>query len=293
MYKTIQTVFARTLPAALLVFALNTQAHQAHNPDDRSCARYLGNEGILVTAGKAKILFDALYAENYGQYALVPEATHQALIAGHPPYDGIDALFVSHVHGDHFSPAPTLEYLRAQDDVVLYASEQVINVLIEAGAGDDVKARLKPFILAAGDPAQSVSAGPLTIDVVRIPHAGGERTANIENLAFRVSLNDEMTVLHMGDADPKDDLFAPHQAHWDATELDAAFPPYWFFGNEEGRSILEQRLKAGQTIGIHVPIEAEGEGDAWRARFQGDLFTDPGEMRALSENGCGGHNAGQ
>lgn len=272
----------------LLAITLLASPAFAHDRSaDHGCARYLGNEGILITSGDSKILFDALYAENYGQYALVPEATHQALIEGQPPYDGVDALFVSHVHGDHFSAAPTLEYLRAHPEVTFYASQQVIDVLREA-AGDDLpEAPLKAFALNAGDPAQTVTAGSLDIDVVRIPHSGGERTASVQNLAFRVSLDNDLTVLHLGDADPNDSLFAPHQAHWDKKSLDAAFPPYWFFGSEDGHAILNERLKANQNIGIHVPIEAEGKGDEWRERFNGDLFTDPGEIRALSDAGCG------
>lgn len=274
------------LIAALLALtaAAPLWAHgDAANGADQ-CAHYLGNEGIMVSDGKNKILFDAFYADSYGQYALVPEVTRRALISGEAPFDGVTALFVSHVHGDHFSPEPTLAFLQAQPKVVLYASGQVIDALKAAGSVPEQQ--LRAFDLAVGDEAQSIEVGGLAVEVVRIPHAGGEGRKNIENLAFRVTLNEELTVLHMGDADPNDTYFAPHQAHWDARKLDTAFPPYWFYGSADGQKILKQRLKPGQTIGIHVPIAAKGNGDAWRTKHGGDLFTDPGEIRALSSGHC-------
>ena len=167
-----------------------------------------------------------------------------------------------------------------------HASGQVIDALKEAGAGDDLAPRLKAFDIEAGDAPQSLEVGAISIDVVRIPHAGGAARANIENLAFRVTLDDELTVLHMGDADPADRHFAPHQAHWDAKKLDAAFPPYWFFGSEEGRAILKERLKPAKSIGVHVPIAAAGNGDAWRDEYRADLFTDPGEVRHMGDGHC-------
>lgn len=249
-----------------------------------ACARYLGNEGVLIHSGASKILFDAFYNDSYGQYTLVPEQDRAALMAGSAPYDGIDALFVSHVHGDHFSAAPTLAYLQAHPEVDFYASQQVVDALIAAGA--EVKDNWHAFKLAVGDPAQGLSVGNLTVDVVRIPHAGWPERAEVENLAFRVAIKGGPTVLHLGDADPNSGHFRPHQAHWDAKTLHLAMPPYWFYPSEDGRGILSSRLKARRSIGIHVPEAATGKGDEWRYEYQADLFTDPGEIRVLAPGTC-------
>ena len=66
-------------------------------------AFYMANEGVMVTDGDTKILFDPLYPESYGQYLLVPEQMREALFAGEAPFEDVDAIFVSHFHGDHFS----------------------------------------------------------------------------------------------------------------------------------------------------------------------------------------------
>ncbi len=250
-------------------------------------ALYLGNEGVLVSHGDDKVLFDAFYSEGHGLYVLVPANVREDLIAGRPPYNGIDAVFVSHVHGDHFSPGPTLDYLRAQPAVRLFASRQVIEALTEfAGADDPVTSRLTAFDLQPGDPPQSATIGEIDIDVVAIPHSGGSRHAHIRNLAFRATLGEWPTVLHLGDAETDEAQFAGLQAHWAERRADVAFPPYWFFGRDSGWQILENHLKADQVIGIHVPAEAAGHGEAWREQAGGDLFTDPGEARRIAEKEC-------
>lgn len=278
----------RNMYLIAVAMGIMTTATNAHETElsDSSCLRYIANEGVMISSGDAKVLFDAFYEDSYGQYALVREQTRAALMDGTPPYDDIDALFVSHVHGDHFSAAPTLEFLQKNPAVSLFASAQVITALKKEDGADDISDRLKAFSLAAGDPPQELGFGPIDIDVVRIPHAGGPGRADIENLAFRVTLDKAYTVLHMGDADPADRHFAPHQSHWDAKPLDMALPPYWFFANDVGRSIVDDRLKAKDAIGIHVPIAAASEGDRWEIRYGAALFTEPGETKEITNGGC-------
>lgn len=258
--------------------SLNATAH------DHASAKYLGNEGVLVALGETKILFDAFYANSYGQYALVPDAISAALLAGEAPYDGVDAIFVSHVHGDHFTAGPAIEYLRAQADVHLYGSAQVVTAIKETGLSDDdpLMARIHGIDLGPEDQAESLTVGDLDIDVVAIPHAGNR--PHIQNYAWRVTLDDDTTVMHMGDADPEPAHFTRHQAHFDVKKTHTAFPPYWFIGLDRGEAILDDIIKAEQVIGVHVPIRAAGNGDAWREKAGGDLFTDPGEERTLPGN---------
>lgn len=251
----------------------------AHDPSAR--ATYLGNEGVMVARGETKILFDAFYANSYGQYALVPDAISDAMLNGEAPYDGVDVVFVSHVHGDHFTAEPAIEYLRAQENVSLYASVQIRDAFLAAGVGenDPLLARVHTYDLSPDSDPVSFELDGLSVDVVAIPHAGDR--PNIQNFAWRVTLDDETTVVHLGDAGTVIADFARHADHFASRAHDAAFPPYWFYLNDDGRKILERYIGAHQTIGVHVPSRASGNGDAWRAEAGGDLFTDPGETRDI------------
>lgn len=272
--------------AFIALFSISTwiTGVAAHDPAAR--ATYLGNEGVMVARGDVKILFDAFYAESYGEYALVPKAINEAMMSGAPPYDGIDAVFVSHVHGDHFSPEPAIAYLRAQRHVLLYGSQQIYDAIVETGVAPDdpLMDRVIAHDLAPADSPESIDLDGLQIDVVAIPHAGGAQTAHIQNLVWRVTLDAKTTVIHLGDAGAVPENFARHEDHFAARKTHAAFPPYWFFGDEEGEAILTNYINADQSIGVHVPARAVGAGDEWRARAGGDLFTDPGETRKIGAN---------
>lgn len=268
----------RLIIASFLLFAYSVAS--AH--DSTRNATYLGNEGVMVARGKTKVVFDAFYADSYGNYTLVPETIGAALLKGEPPYDGIDAVFVSHVHGDHFTASHAVGFLRAHREVKLFGSKQTYDAIVEeVGKDDPLLARIVSVDLLPDDAPKTFDLKGLHIEVVAIPHAGGKSRANIQNLSWRVTLDKDTTVLHLGDADSNPADFEKHSAHFAARRAKAAFPPYWFFSAQAGRSIIDTYLNADQVIGIHVPAAAIGHGDQWRERADGDLFTDPGETRRL------------
>jgi len=267
---------ARSLLLAMLLIG-PAEAHE------QSRVTYIGNEGVMVARGGTKVLFDAFYADSYDTYLLVPEAIGDAMLAGVAPYDGIDAVFVSHVHGDHFSPAPMIAYLRAQPEVRLYAPKQVVDVLRKSGLadGDPAMARVVSIDLQPTDRARTLSVDGLEIDVVAIPHEGD--LPGIQNYSWRVTLDGETTVIHLGDAGAVVANFERHREHFAARTHDAAFPPYWWFEREAGCSVLDNYIRGSQTIGIHFPAGAMGRGDQVRSRLGVDLFTDPGETREIRD----------
>jgi len=199
-----------------------------------------------------------------------------------PAYDGVDAVLVSHMHGDHFTAAPAIAYLRAQTNVRMFGSAQVRAAIINAGVAEDdpIMARVTAVDLAPEDGARSFELDGAAIDVVAIPHSGNRPT--IQNFAWRVALDEALTVMHLGDAGPVVEDFERHKNHFNAKKTHAAFPPYWFFGYADGEAILNTYIKADKTIGVHVPARAAGNGHKWRADAGGDLFTDPGEMRDIT-----------
>ena len=96
-----------------------------------SVIRYLANEGVMVTHGESKILIDPLYQNSYDTYQLVPDEVRDAIFAGDSPYDSVDAVFVSHHHGDHFSAEDMLRLLRSQTGTRLYAPAQAVAAVRE------------------------------------------------------------------------------------------------------------------------------------------------------------------
>ena len=246
---------------------------------------YLANEGLMVQAGDSKVLFDPIFRNSYDTYQLVPPEIEDNLLAGEAPFDGINAVFVSHYHGDHFSAGDMLDYLRKNTNVTLYAPAQATESLIYFAKDEetDLLARIVGMDINYGDPAVEMTVGEISLEAFHIPHSGWpDRRPEVQNIAFRVTLGD-ITVLHMGDADTRDEHFAIDGERWAARHIDAAFPPYWYFTSEKGLAVLEGRLKPGMAVGVHVPIKLDPRYSDGLDEV--DLFRQPGETRSISDSG--------
>lgn len=273
------------LVVAVLLVTDVAGARETGSADHPAFAQYMANEGVMVMQGETKILFDPLFRNSYGQYQLLPEAMEKALFAGEPPFDGVDAVFISHYHGDHFSPRDILELLIAQPGIELFAPEQAVAGLRQAAGEQDqqVFSRVNAVALAYRDAPVSISMQGLLIEAVRIPHSGWPTgRLDVENISWRVTLNDAATVLHMGDADPNDVHFKRDAAYWDKRHTHMAFPPYWFFSSTYGGDILEKRIKPGHSVGVHVPVSISKTRALRPPELRDfDLFTVPGERREI------------
>lgn len=271
----------------LLVSVLFSSAILAHSDSSTSTVHYLANEGLMVSHGDTKVVFDPLFRNAYGRYQLLPKDMEAALFAGVPPFDGIDAIFISHYHGDHFSPKDVLRLLKVQPDIRLYAPVQAEQGLRQVATTDDeqVFERVVVVELAYKDAPVFFEMKGLEISAVRIPHAGWPTgRLDVENISWRVTLDETTTVLHMGDADPNGVHFERDSDYWSKRVTDMAFPPYWFFDSTYGPDVLANLIRAKKNIGIHVPLTIATNPAARSAGLQDkDLFTKPGETRVIHE----------
>ena len=260
---------------AALLFAAPALAHDPH-----ADATYMANEAVLVVQGDTKIMFDPFYATGFGTYPEVPEEMMAKVMAERAPFDGVDGVLISHMHGDHFDGPKVFSYLQKNRDVLVFLPEQGAKHLRELAREDQqILDRLVAFELTEGGKPRKVIKNGLEVDAVRIPHSGWPRPErrDVNNIVFRVTLAGGVTVMHMGDADINDQHYAPYEKHWRAKHTHQAFPPYWYFGNEQGRSILTDRLQVGHATGIHVPIKVPGG----LTHSGYDYFSKPGESRVI------------
>jgi len=239
---------------------------------------HIGNAGVMITIGESKILFDPLYTNGYNNYHLVPEDVKSAVIEGKPPFDDIDLVLISHAHGDHFDAADLIAFYENNPDVLFLAPTQALQAVLDTGSAKvDMLGRFFAISPDYTEEPQSISFENFEIDMVRIPHAGGPARREIQNIVYRVTLEDALTVMHMGDADPALEHYTPYEAHWQEKVTDTAFPPYWFFLSAEGIDIVDDVLNTGDSIGVHVPVKIPDELIASGRNFLGA----PGGTRIL------------
>jgi len=179
-----------------------------------------------------------------------------------------------------------LRLLKSQQGIHLYAPLQAVSGLREVASAEDetIFQRVSAVELAYKDQPVTLEMEGLKIEAVRIPHSGWPTgRLDVENISWRVTLNETTTVLHMGDADPNDVHFERDAAYWDKRHTHMAFPPYWFFGSTFGPGILKNRVKADHNVGVHVPVSISKTPSLRPGELQGhDLFTTPGETRPIS-----------
>jgi L-ascorbate metabolism protein UlaG (beta-lactamase superfamily) len=265
----------------------SSQAERSTSPEPAAKAHYLANAGVLIESGETKVVFDPLFRNDYGTYRLLPEELERALFAGEPPLDGIDAVLISHYHEDHFSPVDIIRLLKEQPGIHLYAPVQAVSGMrsIAQASDQEIFDRVTEIALEYKDKPVTIEAGALTIEAVRIPHSGWpDGRVDVENIAYRVTLDGATTVLHLEDADTKDVHFAHDAEYWDRRHTDIAFPPYWYFQSQNGRSVLEHRLKPTHAVGVHVPVAIPSDPSERPADLQSyDLFVNPGETRDIPQ----------
>jgi L-ascorbate metabolism protein UlaG (beta-lactamase superfamily) len=249
--------------------------------ESETTVQYLANEGVMVTHEDTKVLFDPLFENTFDTYQKVPDDIRKSMLAGAKPYDGVDAVFISHFHGDHFSPTDVMTLMENHPEARLYAPAQAVAEMRRLAASElTIFDRVVGLDLEYGDRPVNIRYGALVIDAIHIPHSGWPTArTEVQNIAFRVTLEDTSTVLHLGDADPRLVHFSSNDEYWDERTVDLALPPYWFFASDDGNAILEDRLDVRNAIGIHVPASFSDSANIPPEIRGSDLFTRPGESR--------------
>jgi hypothetical protein len=129
-----------------------------------------------------------------------------------------------------------------------------------------------------GQPAKQFTVQGLEIEAFSIPHNGN---GPIPHYAFRVTLNQGATVMHLGDSDDAETHYLPYRAAFDAKPTDAAFVPTWLLTSDSGKRVLQQIIRPKQTIAIHADDNNRASAPTFRKELGTDAFLEPGETRAV------------
>jgi L-ascorbate metabolism protein UlaG (beta-lactamase superfamily) len=241
---------------------------------------YLANEGFLVRVGETKLLIDAFVTQPFAGYAALPEELHADLVAGKPPFDGIELALASHFHRDHFQPAPAAEFLSAHQETRLVSSPQVVDDLGRELGDDAAAERLSVLLPEQKQMLERLEQG-IRVELLRLPHTGGARSAGVQNLGHRIELAG-VGLLHVGDADVGTEELAEYELEKRA--IDVALVPYWTLGDSQGIALARRHTGARRLVAVHIPPGEVADVKQRLAALDPEIlvFEKPGESRLLS-----------
>lgn len=214
---------------------------------------YIANEGVLISAGEDQVLIDALHKPYRPAYLPTPPEVEAAIMQGEPPFESVDFMLVSHVHGDHFDAQTVATYLSQQPAVPLFTSPQAIDSVQQYIGTEDVASQLLPVTYESGKTSMQ-QQGDIVITAGKVAH-GSERFAWVQNLGHIIQIGNR-TLLHVGD--PGFGRADIEQLLEDYPAVDVAILPSWFVTEAGGRAVIDEVIKPTHLIVVHV---SPGDGD--------------------------------
>lgn len=245
--------------------------------DTSLAVTYIANAGVLISSGPDKVLIDALHRPYLKEYLSTPDTMIAQMMAGRPPFDGIDVMIVSHIHGDHFHSATVAEYLARQTDVRLVGPPEVKDSLRKASADfGAIESRIHTAPSYTRYDTGSVVVGNIRIDIFNMPHSGSEEKAVTQNIATLTAIGGRR-ILHTGDPGFEEKAVQPFRLQ--ERGIDIGLLPDWWVAYEEGAELVRKYVQPREHIGVHVSPQWAEENRRRAARIfpKAVLFTEPGQ----------------
>lgn len=219
---------------------------------------YIANAGVMVSHAENTILIDVFNTHGNPYYLRIPENILQNIEAAKPPFSRINAVFVTHLHADHYDGRAIKRLLKNSPETVLVAPRQLCLNFINTLSLNfyemhkrQIHAVWQGFSNAAHD-----SVGTMQITVLGLHH-GSKKYLEIQNAGLLLNM-DGIKILHIGDAEATSSNFKPF--HLRREQIDLAFIPYWFLiYTRHNRQIVDNYIHPKQIVVIHIPPTDEKE----------------------------------
>lgn len=226
--------------------------------------RLIANAGVLLCGRGVGILVDGLFREAPPPFCAPDAAVRERLLCADAPYQGVDYLFFTHEHSDHYDEQLTVEYLRRHPvrGVFLPQPEGACcGELLRVCAALSVPCRLFPR-----DTAETIVLdNGVTVQIFFTRHLGAPY-ARIPHICLLVSFGEHKLLLTV-DTDYTHETF-PALA---GVPLRAVFLNPLFFSALEVGKFFRGNLMAQQYLVYHIPSDTDAVGVGMRAALARSL----------------------
>ena len=215
---------------------------------------YLANMGVLLEVGNRRVIIDGLHRAELEGTPPIPPDLLGPLESGTGRMRPIEIAMTTHRHLDHFSASSVAARLRADPIIHYLAPAEIFDTLRARGASASFLNRVHPLAPPSGGRLELNLAG-IRVTALDLPH-NRTRTPRAHNVGYLIRL-DGITILHVGDADPNAERYAPHNLP--AERIDVAIVPTWYL--TDGADLVRQQIAPRMVVASHVWL-----GDTTRVR---------------------------
>lgn len=218
---------------------------------------YLANCAYLYESDISKVLIDPFGTE-YGNFFYLPSnETKKKIIKGNIPFDKIDILLITHIHGDHFNAKMTESFLLNNSKVKMICPSQVYMQMKDSC---NSFAQIETQIISPSlpiDESKKIKINGISVTTIRMQHGTNRSLEGVsysdytdyektENFGYVIHFDKE-NVFHQGDGCLKINEKALKNID---CSIDIAHLGY-FDWDSISLNILKKDLKAETVIFMH------------------------------------------
>jgi len=229
---------------------------------------YIGNDGVMISAGDRKVLIDALPG-NLDGWIAIPSDVQSDVRAGEGDFEGIDYLCVTHSHGDHFSPSEITNFLNFNPGVTLIGPPQVTGSFGGSQISSASPARWETEV---------VSGEGIKITILHMKHFDifGNDFSMVENYSYIVEI-EGVKVAHFGDFEYSEENLEPFVFENITTVM---LPTFSSLISDTNRELVDAMVNPEFVIGLH--LQSNTEPASITATYPGSIvFNEPGQFIRL------------
>jgi L-ascorbate metabolism protein UlaG (beta-lactamase superfamily) len=218
---------------------------------------YLENCGFLYEGDKSKVLIDP-FGTQYGDFFyLASNETKENIIKRNAPFDNIDLLLITHIHGDHFNAKLTERFLLNNRKAKMICPSQVYGQMKDSCNNfGKIKSQIICPNLAINE-SKEIGINDISVSAIRMQHGTNRSLEGLnysdytdyektENIGYIIHFN-KKNIFHQGDACLKINEKALKNIH---CSIDVAHLSF-FDWDSTSLNILKNNLKAEKVIFMH------------------------------------------
>lgn len=212
--------------------------------------QYLANQGVLVTSGNTQILIDAAFQREFEYLDVLPDAELAKIENAESPYDQVDIILATHIHGDHFNADIIGKHLMRNKKAIFLGPKETVASLEEDFEGfKSISSRVKSETPDFQE-SKTVRIKGIEIKVLRLDHLGSSPWKEAENVAYLITIKGKK-IIHFGDGK----IDSKNLEKFDLVNegIDVAILPFWQLGPAEQKDIITKYINPKQILAAHIP----------------------------------------